>query len=81
MTILTPWLAAKMLDVWERRQHYPRSTVYDSSILEAALEGVPDHLPTRVNRREPGLPPVFEKVNGKWRKVRSRPLIEAPHFR
>lgn len=81
MTILTPWLASKMLRVWERRSRDPKGTRYDSSVLEAALEGLPDFLPSRVNRREYGLPPAFEKVNGKWRRVRNRALIEAPHFR
>lgn len=45
--ILTPELAAKMLDVCDRRRRDPRGTEYDTSVLEAALHDLPDHLPLR----------------------------------
>lgn len=46
MTVLTPELAAKMLDVWARRRRDPQGTVYDSSVLECALYGLPDFAPS-----------------------------------
>lgn len=67
MTVLTPAIASRMLDVWERRKRHPRETVYDSSVLEAAL-GLPDHLP--VHRSQNQAPRFVKEVNGKWVKVR-----------
>ena len=48
ITVLTPELASRMLGVWERRQRHTRNTRYDSSVLEAALYGLPDFLPDHV---------------------------------
>jgi len=35
-----------MLGVWQRRRRDPRGTIYDSSLLECALYGLPDFAPS-----------------------------------
>lgn len=70
MTVLTPQLASRMLDVWDRRRGLRGP--FDASLLEAAQDGLPDHLPSR---RGHGAEPKFRKTpTGKWVKIR-------PNFR
>lgn len=69
LIVLTPALAAKMLDVFERRQLDPRGTVYPRSLLVAALSGLPDfpqELPNFVRRQKAkqDSPPVLD-----WKPV------------
>lgn len=69
MTVLTPQLASRMLDVWERRRW--KRGPFDTSVLEAARENLPDHLPVHRGAAEA---PKFRKTpNGKWVKIRPAP--------
>jgi ubiquitin-protein ligase len=43
-TVLTPELASRMLDLWDRRRRDPQGTVYPTTLLEAAL-AMPEHPP------------------------------------
>lgn len=64
--ILTPEIAARMLDIWERR--LKTRGPYDTSLLEAALHDLPDTFPVRrganLEKRW-----VKELPGGKWRRV------------
>jgi len=51
---LTPELAHAMLTIYERRLRDPRGTVYDATILEAAL-GVEMMLPVDMEHTKQGL--------------------------
>lgn len=70
MIVLTRELAAKMLTVWQRRRRDPRGTVYDSSVLEAAQDGLPDFWEERPRNRKGQYARWVARVKARARRER-----------